>query len=252
MSSREKVLVSVIVVLLVFSIGGISWYFFSGKGKTKADSLALSTPSGNGIATTDKVATSTTSSPSDSSSGNSSLSPEASSFEVQLSLFEGDNLVTVPAYLSPNDGKTVFSGNTGVVAYLLDSQGKWATLSEKDSITPGQGIWIISDKTITLPISVVAKPVSTSKPFSITLNKGWNAIGNPFPTEITWDPQVKTSQGTTSFSKAVEAKMITVGYFADSVNRVYKTVSAGDKVKPYQGILIKSGGEKVELIVSAS
>lgn len=242
MSSREKVLVSVIVALLVFSIGGISWYFFTGKGKTKADSLAIPTPSENGISATDKVATST----------NSSLSPEPSSSEVQLSLFEGDNLVTVPAYLSPNDGKTVFSGNTGIVAYLLDSEGKWTALSGKGLITPGQGIWIISDKTITLPISVVAKPVSASKSFSITLNKGWNAIGNPFPTEITWDPQVKTSQGTTSFSKAVEAKIITVGYFADSVNKVYKTVSAGDKVKPYEGILIKSGGEKVELIVSAS
>lgn len=240
MSSREKVLVSVIVALLVFSVGGVSWYFFTGKGKTKADSLSPSTPPP------------TTSGPDGSLSGNPSLPPEVSSSEVQLSLFEGDNLVTVPAYLSPNDGKTVFSGNTGIFAYLLDSGGKWVSLSEKGSITPGQGIWIISDKAITFPISVVTKPVSASKSFSITLNKGWNAVGNPFPTEITWDPQVKTSQGTTSFSKAVEAKIITVGYFADSVNKVYKTISAGDKVKPYEGILIKSGGEKVELIVSAS
>ena len=250
MSSREKVLVCIIAALLVFSIGGVSWYFFTGKGKSKADSLALSTPSGEQITTTDSSSNKTTAT--SINSADDSITTTVKSSEVQFSLIEGDNLVAIPYYLSPNDGKTVFSGNTGIVAYLLGSDGQWVSLAEKGSIAPGQGIWIISDKTTTLPISMVAKAVSQDNAFSITLNKGWNAIGNPFPAEITWEPLVKTSQGTTSFSKAVEAKIITVGYFADSVNKVYKTVNAGDKIKPYEGMLIKSGGDKVELIISGS
>lgn len=250
MSSREKVLVSAVAGLLVFSISGVSWYFFTGRGKSKADSLSIASPSGAEIATSEK-STSSSATGTNSATG-ATPTTETDTSQVQLSLKEGDNLVTIPYYLSPNDGKTVFSGNTGIAAYDLNSSGQWISLSETGSVTPGQGIWIISDKTTSIPISVVTKAVSTAKSFSITLNKGWNAIGNPYPEEITWDPLVKTSQGTTSFSKAVEAKIITVGYYADSVNKVYKTVSAGDKVKPYQGILIKSGGEKIELIVSAS
>ena len=218
MSSREKVLVSTVAVLLIFSVGGVSWFFFTGKGKSKADSLAVSTPTGGQITTTDTSNKTTTTSTNSANSDSATTATKTS--DVQLSLIEGDNLISVPYYLSPNDGKTVFSGNTGFAAYLLGSDGQWTSLSEKGSITPGQGIWIISDKTTTLPISVVTKAVSEDKSFSITLNKGWNAIGNPFPTEVTWDPLVKTSQGTTSFSKAVEAKIITVSYFADSVNKV--------------------------------
>ena len=250
MSSREKVLVSVIAVLLVFSIGGLSWYFFTGKGKSKADSLSIASPSGGEIATSEKSVSSSTTSTSNTAS--TTPTAETDSSQVQLSLKEGDNLVTIPYYLSPNDGKTVFSGNSGIAPYFLNNDGQWISLAKNGSVTPGQGIWIVSDKTTTVPVSVVTKPVSIAKSFSITLNKGWNAIGNPYPEEITWDPLVKTSQGTTSFSKAVEAKIISVGYWADSVNKVYKTVSAGDKIKSYQGILVKSGGDKVELIISAS
>jgi hypothetical protein len=225
-SNREKALYWVVFLLLLLIVIGATWYFTSGKIKSSADTVTPTTTT-----TKDKVEDTTLTSP-------------------ILSLQSGWNLKSIPYILSPSDGKTVLLGLDTREAYSMDSSGKWSSLYQSGNITPGQAIWIRSDLGQSYQLPVQATAVDSSKSFTISLNKGWNAIGNPFNKDITWNPTVKTSKGITSFKKAVDAKILTVGYTSDTTGKEYKTIQAGDIVKASQGMLIKAGGENIDLIVN--
>lgn len=233
-SSREKVLFAVIFTLLIVFVVTITWFITKGGASSKADENTNPTP------TTTTTTTSQSTTPSTStSSGN-----------VKLVLQPGFNLVTIPYILSPSDGKTALLGLATREAFYLNDAGKWSSLYQGGTITPGQGLWIKSDLGESYQLPVQSTAVATDKPFTISLHSGWNAIGNPFPKDITWNPSVKTAKGTTSFKEAVDAKILSVGYISDSVTREYKTVNAGDQIKSFQGLLIRSGGDDISLIVS--
>lgn len=238
LSSREKVLIVTLSVFAVIVVVGGIWLLVA-KNKSNADAPAL--PS------TENTSTEVTSNEKKESTLTSTTS---TSDKPVLTLQPGFNLVGVPYILSPNDGKTVLLGLSTKEAYYLNSSGKWISLYNSGTIGPGDGYWIRSEKGEAYTLGVnQATEVDSAKPFSITLKKGWNAIANPFNKDITWNPSVKTTKGTTSFKKAVSAKIISVGYVSDPISKAYKILNAGDTLDALSGLLIKSGGD-VELTVS--
>lgn len=238
MSTREKVLIGIITLLLVVGIGSISWLFVSGRAGSNAD-VVVNPPAQTSISTQKTTDTKTT----------ATDVVKTTAPDVKLSLMPGFNLVSIPYILSPSDGKSVFYLLDSKEAYYIDTQGKWISLFESGTVTPGAGYWVKATNAQSYTIPVTTKAIPTDAPFTITLKKGWNAIGNPFPQDVVWNPVVKTGQGTTDFAKAVEAKIITVAYVSDPVTREYTTVSAKDTIKEFAGMLIQSGGD-VDLILS--
>lgn len=240
MSTREKVLIGIIVLLLVVGTGSIAWLFLSGRARSNADVTVSPAPAQTSTTTqktTDTTQTTTTD------------SVKSATPDVKLSLVPGFNLIAIPYILSPSDGKSVFYQLDSKEAYYIDSQGKWISLFDSGTVSPGSGYWVKATNAQSYTIPVATKAIPIDAPFTITLKKGWNAIGNPFPQDVVWNPVIKTSKGTTDFAKAVEAKIITVAYVSDPVTREYTTVNAKDTIKKFAGMLIQSGGD-VDLILS--
>lgn len=241
-SNREKTLYWVVFLLLVIMVVGVTWYISSGKLRSNADVVTSSTTKGNSSQTNTSVVNDKTMTGSNSSD---------ISNKPTISLQSGWNLKTIPYILSPNDGKTSLLGLDTREAYAMGLDGTWSSLYDSGSITPGEGVWIRSDLGQAYQLPVQAQAVSLEKSFTIPLHKGWNAIGDPFPSDITWNPTVQTSKGSATFAKAVELNILTNGYIPDTTGKVYATVKPGDQLKAFQGMLIKSGGDNINLIVTA-
>lgn len=237
MSTREKVLIAIIFFLLIGMSIGITWVITSGKNRSSADS------------TTPLAATTSPTTAALSTGTNASTTASKANSEIKITLLPGFNLVSIPYILSPSDGKSVFYQLDSKQAFYVGTDGKWQSLFDSGSVSPGVGYWVKATTAQSYTIPVPTTPIPTDTPFTITLKKGWNAIGNPFPKDIVWNPVVKTSKGTTSFQKAIDAKIISVAYSSDSANHLYKAVNENDTVKAFTGMLIQSGGD-VDLIVS--
>ena len=246
MNNREKVLIVACSVLTLVVITNIIIMVLTGRIKTSANvvqttpapaTTVTTTPAqtSNNTVTTDKTTTTTT----------------ATDTKVIINLSPGYNLISIPYRLVPNDGKTLFANLTSQGAYFLGSDGVWSSLlTDNGQVRPGEAYWVKSaGESFELP-TLQAQEVDSSKAYTIHLRKDWNAVGNPFNKNIIWNPKVKTSKGMTTYKKAVENKMLTVGYRSDPLTNQYKTVNAGDTLKAFSGLLIKSGGE-VDLILSA-
>lgn len=241
MSTREKVLIGIIVLLLVVGVGSISWLFISGRVRSNADVIVSPTPAQTTATTQKTTDTTQTTQTVDTT--------KKVAADIKISLMPGFNLITIPYILSPSDGKSVFYQLDSKEAYYIDSDSKWISLFASGTVTPGAGYWVKAVNAQMFTVPVTTKPIPTDAPFTISLKKGWNAIGNPFPQDVLWNPVVKTSKGTTDFTKAVEAKIITVAYVSDPVSREYSTVNAKDTLKEFAGMLIQAGGD-VDLILS--
>lgn len=236
-SRREKILFWIIFLLILVIIVAGTWYITTGQNKSSADTKTNTT-----VDTKPQANTTITDTPSDTNSSNPTLT-----------LKMGWNLVSIPYVLSPNNGKTVLSGLDTKEAYSLDSvTNTWSSLYNSGIITPGEGIWIHSETGQNYQLPGQVQPVDTSKTFTIQLKKGWNAIGNPFAQSITWNPVVKTTKGTTNFQKAVAANILSVGYASDPTSGGYITTQPNDTLKAYQGLMVKSGGDNIDLIISAN
>lgn len=236
MSNREKVLICLVGALALFILISSTWMLAKSRFNSSADVKNL-TPS-------PPVATNTTT----GSQNNNSVA--GASEDVTLVLQPGYNLKTIPYILSPNDGKIVFLGLADRQAYYLNSSSSWTSLYQNGTISPGQGYWIWSEKGEAYKLPVNAKGVNCQLPFTISLQKGWNAVGNPCPKDIVWNPTVKTTKGTTTYQKAIDGKILTVSYRSEPVSQKYVIVNPGDSIKAFDGLLIESGGD-VDLVISA-
>lgn len=235
MSNREKVLICLVGALALFVLISSTWMLAKNRFNTSADVKNL-TPSLPAVA-----------SPTAGNQNNNSTSQ--ASEDVTLVLQPGYNLKTIPYILSPNDGKIVFLGLADRQAHYYNSSSSWTSLYQNGTISPGQGYWIWSEKGEAYKLPVNAKAVNCQLPFTISLQKGWNAIGNPCPKDIVWNPIIKTTKGTTSYQKAIDAKILTVSYRSDSISQKYVIVNPGDSIKAFDGLLIESGGD-VDLVIS--
>jgi hypothetical protein len=225
----SKLKIFLIILLLVFFVGSIAltWYIASQR-RIEAETAVTSTST---TTTTDRAV-------SDTGPTSTSESEEI----VNLILQPGYNLKTIPYILSPNDGKTVFLNLSSQEVDVLEG-GEWKDiLADSQTVSPGQGMVIYSKEgeVYTLPVS--ASELDQTKPFTIRLTQGWNAIGNPFTRDVKWNPVIRTSKGSTTLDKAITANILSKAYYYDTAGKEYREMATDATWKTFQGLLIKAGG----------
>ncbi len=224
-----------ILSLVIFFIASIAltWYIAT-KWKISADVSPVATSTKTTIAE-----------PASTTKTDTATSPASEA--VNLILQPGFNLKSIPYYLAPSDGKNIFSQLRSREAFAL-VDGKWASLLDSGSLSPGQGVIVQSADGEVYKLPVSATAVNKKEPFTIHLNSGWNAIGNPFSFDIKWNPVIKTDKGSTTLVKAVEAKILSVAKRYNAAGKEYEDVAVDSAWKAFEGFLIKSGGE-MDLII---
>ena len=118
-------------------------------------------------------------------------------------LLSGWNMVSIPKTPSPADVATVFGSSVGVpvnikkwVSTGLGNQdGSFVLLSPTDTVQRGVGYFLESpDDTRFLNPTFAAAADTT---FSISLNQGWNIIGNPYTKDVSLDATCVSQNGGT-------------------------------------------------------
>jgi hypothetical protein len=121
---------------------------------------------------------------------------------------EDYNIISIPYELSPNKINTVF--NSILVKYGYDNT-KWRLLHYQnedatedddyieyqnglDDIDPGKGYWFIARNSQDIIFDLGNTLNTNYGPFEITLNPGWNQIGNPYDFNISWE-EIMTESG---------------------------------------------------------
>jgi hypothetical protein len=80
------------------------------------------------------------------------------------------------------------------------------------TIEEGKGYWLLSADPTNISIAGTAIDVSFSNPFKVSLNKGWNQIGNPFGFDVSWSDVLAQNSGITSVGKLYVYDPITVSF----------------------------------------
>jgi len=230
--NQKYLLILSLAVFFVASIA-LTWYIAT-KWKISANVAP--------VATTTKTATTE---PASTTQTNVAVNTTAEL--VNLILQPGFNLKTIPYYLAPSDGKNIFSQLKSSEAFILIGE-KWSSLLETGSLSPGQGVIIKSGEGEVYKLPVSATKVDETKPFTIHLKTGWNAIGNPFSFDVKWNPIIKVAQGSTTFAKATEAHILSGAKRYSAAGKEYEDIATDSAWKTFEGLLSKSGGE-MDLII---
>ncbi|HEX6891922.1 MAG TPA: IPT/TIG domain-containing protein, partial [Chryseolinea sp.] len=167
--------------------------------------------------------------------------------------FGGDvsdyNIVSIPSVLSPNKINTVFKSILDTYGY---DKSKWRIFHYKnenstganaeyveyldglDDIDPGKGYWIIVRNEQEILFDLGNTPSTDGGPFEITLNNGWNQIGNPYNFDISWDYIMKFNEGNISATDLANIE-------------TYKTFEGGsfvtpDRIEKFRGGFVRYNG----------
>lgn len=120
------------------------------------------------------------------------------------------------------------------------------------NVQRGAGYWFISNKEVSLQFGPGQAPSNTlSEPFILTLQKGWNQIGNPFLEEISWQAVLEVNDnpevvgdykvyesGSSSFEESDIMKVYGGGFvFADAEISLLipvdiNTINTGARIRP--------------------
>lgn len=234
MTTKVKIWLLVLVPLTIILSIYITWYLSGNKSFADISTDRLSQQD---IATTAGVTTTTT------ATGNFQLVFEA-----------GYNLVGLPYYFSPNDGRSVFQNSVSKDIFTF-SENTWKSVFDNNlTISPGQGIWVketTGEVIKSKDIPVIANPVQTDKTFTIKLKKGWNALANPFPQDIKFSPSIEVpDRGLMTLENAIKTKIVSSSYVASPSESKYVEIKSGELLKEFQGFVISSGGENLNLVFS--
>ncbi|TSC93096.1 MAG: hypothetical protein CEN91_303 [Candidatus Berkelbacteria bacterium Licking1014_85] len=234
MTSQAKIWLAVLLPIIILGSIGIT-YLIIKNAKSSADITVVPNETAS-IQTTAPIISNpiTTTSVSDST--------------LKITFKSGWNLIGIPYFLSPNEGKSVFSG---VLAkeVLSIQDGEWKSIIDSGSISPGQGIWVNSELGEVFEIPVDAKDVPIDKSFTIRLTKGDNYLANPFAKDVVFNPIINTTKGVVKdIDKAITAKFISLFYIADPQSGKYIELKKGDTLKKFQGFFVKAGGDNMQLI----
>lgn len=116
--------------------------------------------------------------------------------------WKGLSMISLPIIPSGTDPKPIVQfRNRAFYAYLPESN-KYAVYPETDTMfdpvenTPGKGFWAQFDSEVHVPIGEIP---AQDKAATIHLLKGWNVIGQPFASPVTWDlSAIKVQEGTSA------------------------------------------------------
>jgi hypothetical protein len=100
--------------------------------------------------------------------------------------------------------------------------------------TPGQGAWVYLGQSAT--IYDVGTPTPTTQPCAISLQSGWNLIGNPFASAVAESGfSVQTAQGTATFASGQNAIYTTLYTYPAGASAYTEQGLTGGSLAPYQG-----------------
>jgi hypothetical protein len=148
-------------------------------------------------------------------------------------LLSGWNMVSVPMTPSPADVATVFGSSVGIPVNVrkwvstgsTNQTGSFVTLSATDTVQPGIGYFLESpDDTRFLNPAGSANAAAT---FSISLQQGWNMVGNPYTKDVRLDATCVGRNGGTGTCTAATndanfksyANAVGAGWVANSLYR---------------------------------
>jgi uncharacterized repeat protein (TIGR03803 family) len=171
------------------------------------------------------------------------VQPIAHTFPAGLQMF------AVPGDFS---GVPLGSALTPAPSRLLIWDPGTLQYDDASALAPGQGCWARFAQDTAL--YDLGKPTDTSKPFGIALQKGWNMIGDPFPSPVSLTTaQVQDLSGKSyTFSDASKAGLVAYTLYSyPAGSSRYQVLDGSGTLSPYLGYWLYAA-QDCTLEVSAS
>ena len=147
-------------------------------------------------------------------------------------------MLSVPLTPVPNSASSVF-GNVSVYAnYYMVINPTTGTFSSATTVEPGKGYFIVGNGN-----SFIATGTETpDAPFSISIKKGWNMIGNPFRYKVKVEDLAISYNSSNYTIAAAEAAGLVDGTLFGAENSAFQmyTVLKGGTIAPWKGYYILS------------
>ena len=184
----------------------------------------------------------------------------------KIELNAGYNFVALPYVFPASSIKDFFSSLRNKWAYYFDpTTGEYISLlsdENADLVKPGIGFWIYDTQggEYDLPSTKVETNINES--FSVTLEQGWNQLGNPYPKRIIFSGEKilvreATDDGTTSgtiysLQSAVDGGILSIPYVVGYKSRgeqdsssvtnslEYKELNLNSSLNAFAGFTIRA------------
>lgn len=152
------------------------------------------------------------------------------------------SLITIPYDLTDSLAANVFKDLGPPNKYVWRMFGRWSDKRRAYKEFPedfvgvkqGEGYWLITKNEQALNFGAATVP-GVAEDFSITLQPGWNMIGNPFPYRVSWKNSYRDSS-------------------VESVLNAYhsKYVTVTSTMEPFEGYFIKNRASTTKIIKISS
>lgn len=164
----------------------------------------------------------------------------------------GLEMVSVPYEFQDSDAESVFQslgsllagGPASLIRYDPQAaQYRWFPDPSVTGITPGSGYWLLNRNRETIYMPADARPVDTSRVYSVDLTAGWNQIGNPFTTGVRLDQVRVAGQygGDWTLAEAVARNMLlptVYSYNPETKQYEWELTASDTYLDPYMGYWI--------------
>jgi hypothetical protein len=151
-----------------------------------------------------------------------------------------NTVITVPLVLSEEEIKNSLGGRNKLL--LLDpASNQWR---KTNSIEPGRG-YFVQDQLV--PLDVVGKPLP-EHPFEVSLQRGWNVIGNPFLKAVDVDQiSIEADGKNVSLTEAAKRGFV-ADYLYGYVNGrwyVASILEGGVSLPPWRGVYLLASEDAI-------
>ncbi len=164
---------------------------------------------------------------------------------VSTTLAPGWNLISVPVEPRITKALTLLGDDLDVADIFQYFGNNYYSASSKEGvdIQSGLGYWIYADEATQIDIDGV--PSLPGQTVSVPLAKGWNLIGNPFESALTWGDNITIECGGQSLSlpAAIAAGRIGAKLFGYVPGSGYSAIEPGDVLETWKGYMLKAASE---------